>query len=83
MGGCGGARTLPPVDCRRVWFVEESFRQGKALMKIRLVLAVVLGSAATPAGQQRRILGYPEGNILMFGPRIAESLDRLIADLYR
>ncbi len=52
-------------------------------MKIRLVLAVVFGFAATPAGQQRRILGYPEGDILTFGPRIAESLDRLIADLYR
>jgi ABC-type hemin transport system substrate-binding protein len=66
-----------------VWFVEESFRQGRALVEIRLVLAIVFGSSATPAGQQRRILGYPEGDILTFGPRIAESLDRLIADLYR
>jgi len=40
------------------------------------------GFAATPAGQQRRILDYPEGDILTLGPRIAEVLELLVADLY-
>ena len=37
--------------------------------------------AETPAGRTGRILDYPEGDILTFGPRIAESLSQLIADL--
>jgi iron complex transport system substrate-binding protein len=39
------------------------------------------GFAETPAGRDRRILDYPEGDFLTFGPRIAESLELLIADL--
>ncbi len=39
------------------------------------------GFAETPAGRDRRILDYPEGDFLTFGPRIAESLALLIADL--
>lgn len=41
------------------------------------------GFAETPAGRSRRILAYPEGDILTFGPRIGRSLDTLIADLRR
>jgi iron complex transport system substrate-binding protein len=43
----------------------------------------VPGFAATAAGRDRRILAYPEGDFLTFGPRVAESLQRLIADLQR
>jgi iron complex transport system substrate-binding protein len=39
------------------------------------------GFSETPAGRNRRILDYPEGDILTFGPRIAESLEQFIADL--
>lgn len=39
------------------------------------------GVAATPAGRDRAILAYPEGEFLTFGPRVAESLERLIEDL--
>lgn len=39
------------------------------------------GVAETPAGRNRAILVYPEGDFLTFGPRVAESLARLIADL--
>ena len=39
------------------------------------------GFAETPAGRDGRILGYPEGDFLTFGPRIGESLQLLIADL--
>ncbi len=39
------------------------------------------GFAETPAGRAGRILDYPEGDILTFGPRVAESLELLIADL--
>ena len=41
----------------------------------------VPGFAATPAGQTGSIIGYPEGDILTFGPRVAEVLSRLVADL--
>lgn len=41
------------------------------------------GFAATSAGRQRRIYDYPEGDILTFGPRIADTLNSLIADLAR
>ncbi len=39
------------------------------------------GFAETPAGRDRRILDYPEGDILTFGPRIAETLGQLSQDL--
>jgi iron complex transport system substrate-binding protein len=39
------------------------------------------GIAQTPAGQNRAILAYPEGDFLTFGPRIADSLRLLIEDL--
>lgn len=44
-------------------------------------LLAVPGFAETPAGRDGRILNYPEGDFLTFGPRIAESLELLIADL--
>jgi iron complex transport system substrate-binding protein len=40
------------------------------------------GIAQTPAGQNGEILAYPEGDFLTFGPRVAESLRRLIADAH-
>jgi len=39
------------------------------------------GVAQTPAGMAGRILDYPEGDFLTFGPRVASSLRALIADL--
>jgi iron complex transport system substrate-binding protein len=44
-------------------------------------LFAIPGFAETPAGQARRVLEYPEGDFLTFGPRIGESLQRFIADL--
>ena len=44
-------------------------------------LLAIPGFAETPAGRDRRILDYPEGDFLTFGPRIARSLELLIADL--
>jgi len=44
-------------------------------------LLAVPGFAETPAGRSGNILDYPEGDFLTFGPRIAESLALLIADL--
>jgi len=44
-------------------------------------LLAIPGFAETPAGRDGRILDYPEGDILTFGPRIAESLSLLITDL--
>jgi iron complex transport system substrate-binding protein len=44
-------------------------------------LLEIPGFAETPAGQAGRILAYSEGDFLTFGPRIAESLGRFIADL--
>ena len=41
------------------------------------------GFAATPAGAQGRILAYPEGDLLTFGPRVADSLAAFISDLRR
>lgn len=41
------------------------------------------GFSETPAGRDRRILDYPEGDILTFGPRIAETISLLISDLQR
>ncbi len=46
-------------------------------------LLEVPGFSATPAGRQRRVFAYPEGDILTFGPRVAESLRLLAADLAR
>ncbi len=46
-------------------------------------LLAMPGFAETPAGQARSILDYPEGDILTFGPRIADSLRLLIEDLRR
>ena len=40
------------------------------------------GVAQTPAGASGRIYAYPEGDILTFGPRVADSIRRLVADLY-
>ena len=39
------------------------------------------GFAETPAGQARRVLAYPEGDFLTFGPRIGDSLSAFIEDL--
>lgn len=39
------------------------------------------GVAETPAGQNGAILAYPEGDFLTMGPRVADSLERLIEDL--
>ena len=44
-------------------------------------LLAIPGFAETPAGRDGNILDYPEGDFLTFGPRIAESLALLIADL--
>lgn len=44
-------------------------------------LLEIPGVAQTPAGRNRAVLDYPEGDFLTFGPRIAESLRLLIADL--
>lgn len=44
-------------------------------------LLAIPGFAETPAGRSGRILDYPEGDILTFGPRIAETLELLIAEL--
>ncbi|MDF1595665.1 MAG: ABC transporter substrate-binding protein [Acidimicrobiia bacterium] len=46
-------------------------------------LLAIPGFAETPAGRDRRILDYPEGDILTFGPRIAGTLALLIQDLRR
>jgi iron complex transport system substrate-binding protein len=40
------------------------------------------GFAETPAGRDRRVLDYPEGDFLTFGPRIGESLELLITELH-
>lgn len=45
------------------------------------VLLEVPGIAETPAGSNGAILAYPEGDFLTFGPRIADSVQRLIDDL--
>ncbi len=45
-------------------------------------LLEIPGFAETPAGQAGRILAYPEGDFLTFGPRIGESLSRFITDLH-
>ena len=39
------------------------------------------GFAETPAGRDRRILDYPEGDILTFGPRIADTLRQMVDEL--
>ncbi len=44
-------------------------------------LLAIPGFSETPAGQAGRILAYPEGDFLTFGPRIAESLAAFIDDL--
>ena len=44
-------------------------------------LLAIPGFAETPAGRERRILDYSEGDFLTFGPRIGESLATFIADL--
>ncbi len=44
-------------------------------------LLTIPGFRETPAGASGRILDYPEGDFLTFGPRIAESLAKLVADL--
>ncbi|MDH5372216.1 MAG: ABC transporter substrate-binding protein [Acidimicrobiia bacterium] len=46
-------------------------------------LLSIPGFAETPAGRDRRILDYPEGDILTFGPRIAETVSQLLVDLQR
>jgi iron complex transport system substrate-binding protein len=44
-------------------------------------LLEIPGLAETPAGQAGRILAYPEGDFLTFGPRVADSLATFIADM--
>jgi iron complex transport system substrate-binding protein len=45
-------------------------------------LLEIPGFAETPAGHDGRVLAYPEGDFLTFGPRVAESLRQLIADVH-
>ncbi len=51
-----------------------------ALGGIDGILAIP-GFAETPAGRDRRILDYPEGDILTFGLRIADTIQQLVLDL--
>lgn len=44
-------------------------------------LLAIPGFAETPAGRAGRVLDYPEGDFLTFGPRTPASLTTLIADL--
>jgi iron complex transport system substrate-binding protein len=44
-------------------------------------LLAIPGVSATPAGRDRAVFAYPEGDFLTFGPRIAASISRLVADL--
>ncbi|MFW2340850.1 MAG: heme/hemin ABC transporter substrate-binding protein [Acidimicrobiia bacterium] len=44
-------------------------------------MLTIPGFAETPAGRDRRILDYPEGDILTFGPRIADTIELLVSDL--
>ena len=44
-------------------------------------MLAIPGFAETPAGRDRLILDYSEGDFLTFGPRIAETLEQLIADV--
>lgn len=44
-------------------------------------LLEIPGFAETPAGRDRRVLDYSEGDILTFGPRIAETIEQMIEDL--
>ncbi len=44
-------------------------------------LLAIPGIAETPAGQNRRILAYPEGDFLTIGPRIPETIQSLVDDL--
>ncbi|MEA3502483.1 MAG: ABC transporter substrate-binding protein [Actinomycetota bacterium] len=44
-------------------------------------LLAIPGVSTTPAGRNRAILAYPEGDFLTFGPRIAASIERLVTDL--
>ncbi len=46
-------------------------------------LLKISGIAATPAGEQRRVLVYDDQLLLGNGPRTAELLQQLITDLYR
>jgi iron complex transport system substrate-binding protein len=45
-------------------------------------LLEIPGFAETPAGRDRHVLDYPEGDFLTFGPRIADSLELLITELH-
>lgn len=44
-------------------------------------LLAIPGFAETPAGRTGRILDYPEGDFLTFGPRVGEMLGRFARDL--
>ena len=44
-------------------------------------LLAIPGVNVTPAGRNRAVFAYPEGDFLTFGPRIAVSIERLVADL--
>jgi iron complex transport system substrate-binding protein len=44
-------------------------------------LLAIPGFAETPAGRAGRILDYPEGDFLTFGPRVGEMLGRFASDL--
>lgn len=45
-------------------------------------LLQVPGVAETPAGRARRILAYDDQMLLGFGPRLADCLEQLLADLH-
>jgi len=44
-------------------------------------LLAIPGVSATPAGRNGAVFAYPEGDFLTFGPRIADSIARLVTDL--
>lgn len=44
-------------------------------------LLAIPGVSATPAGMNRAVFAYPEGDFLTFGPRIADSVALLVEDL--
>lgn len=46
-------------------------------------MLAIPGFAETPAGRDRRILDYPEGDILTFGLRIADTIQQLVFDLQK
>ena len=81
---------LPSPADRRVEFIRESLleldqalkaRGGALIVRHAFARDAIPGVAATPAGAAGAVLDYPEGDILTFGPRIADSIALLVEDL--